>query len=191
VKRVYDAATGAASAPVSTPAAAAPAGGPQPPAPPATPARAVPGQGSTQKADLSPGAELKGLTTLGVVVEEPGSQATACGLTRDALDKAVSKPLADAGFKIVRNTDEDTYLYVNVMAASTGGTCVSHYDVTLYTHTTAALPYTTVPVLVQVELLHKAGMAGGAPAANTQSVIRGVSEAVDQFVTRIRQVNSK
>lgn len=155
-----------------------------------SPAASAP-QTSAPKADLTPGAELKGLTSLGVVVEEPGSQAVACGLTRDAIEKPVSQSLTTAGLRVVRNSDEDTYLYVNVMAATVGGACVSRYDATLYTHTTATLPYTTGPVLVQVELLHKAGMAGGAPAANAQAVVGAINDAVGEFVARIREVNSK
>lgn len=155
----------------------------------ATPSAAP--QTSAPKADLTPGAELKGLASLGVVVEEPGSQAVVCGLTRDAIEKPVAQNLSTAGLRVVRNSDEDTYLYVNVMAATVGGACVSRYDVTLYTHTTATLPYTTGPVLIQVELLHKAGMAGGTPAANAQAVVRAINDAVGEFVARIRDVNSK
>lgn len=187
VTRVYN----ASAAPAEPVKPARPAGPPAgAPLVPAT-APAAPQAAPAPKPDLTPGAELRGLTKLGVVVEGLGSQAVACGLAQDALDKAVSKSLSDAGLQIARNSDEDTYLYVNVMAATAGGTCVSRYDVTLYTHTTATLPYTARAVLVQVELLHKSGMAGGAPAANAQAVVRGVKEAVDQFVARIREVNGK
>jgi hypothetical protein len=101
-------------------------------------------------------------------------QAAACGLSQGTLETAVSKRLSDAGFKILRNSDEDTYVYVNVITTSLPtGFCVSRYDVFLYTYTTAKLSYQETPVLVQVSLLHKGGIAGGAPAAHAEGVLRG------------------
>jgi hypothetical protein len=69
------------------------------------------------------------------------------------------------------------------------GLCVSRYDVTLYTHTAARLSYTDSPVLLQVELLHKGGIAGGAPATHAAGTVKSVLEYVDQFATRIRAAN--
>jgi hypothetical protein len=137
-----------------------------------------------------PGAELKGLIKLGVVVEDLSPQAAACGLNQRTIEAAVSKSLSDAGFKVVENSDEDTYVYVNVITTSLPtGLCVSRYDASLETHTTAKLSYQDTPVLVQVSLLHKGGIAGGAPAGHAESVLRGVKQYVDQFATRIRDAN--
>jgi len=69
------------------------------------------------------------------------------------------------------------------------GLCVSRYDVFLYTHTTARLSYQAVPVLVQVSLWHKGGIAGGAPAAHADGVLRGAREYVDQVAMRVRDAN--
>jgi hypothetical protein len=144
---------------------------------------------TTQGAGL-PDAELRGLTKLGIVVEDLSPQAAACGLNQSAVETAVSKHLSDAGFTVRRNSDEDTYVYVNIITASlSNGLCVSRYDAFLYTHTTARLSYQQTPVLVQVSLLHKGGIAGGASAAHAEAVLRGVQEYVDQFSTRIRDAN--
>lgn len=133
-----------------------------------------------------PGAEFRGLKTLGVVVEDLSPQAAACGLTRAPIEAAVSKILSDAGFKIVRDSDEDTYVYVHIMTTSTpAALCVSRYDTFLYTHTTATLPYQSTPVLVQVSLLHEGGISGGAPGAHADAVVRNVKQHVEGFVTRI------
>ena len=145
---------------------------------------------SAQPFNQQPDAELKGLTKLGVVVEDLSPQAAACGLNQGALETAVSKRLSDSGFKVLRNSDEDTYVYVNVITSSlSNGLCVSRYDVFLYTHTTAKLTYQETPVLVQVSLLHKGGIGGGAAAAHAADVLRSVQEYVDQFATRIRDAN--
>jgi hypothetical protein len=137
-----------------------------------------------------PGAELKGLIKLGVVVEDLSPQAAACGLNQRTIEAAVSKSLSDAGFTVLQNSDEDTYMYVNVITTSLpSGLCVSRYDASLETHTTARLSYQDTPVLVQVSLLHKGGIAGGAPAAHAESVLRGVKQYVDQFAARIRDAN--
>jgi hypothetical protein len=163
-----------------------------PPSPaPASPAATTTGAGvPAQTFNQQPGAELKGLKKLGVVVEDLSPEAAACGLKQGTLETTVSKHLTDAGFTIVRNSDDDTYLYVNINTASLStGLCVSRYDVFLYTHTTARLSYQGTPVLVQVSLLHKGGIAGGAPAAHADGVVRGVQEYVDQFATRIREAN--
>ena len=145
---------------------------------------------SGQTFNQQPDAELKGLTKLGVVVEDLSPQAAACGLNQGTLETAVSKRLSDAGFKVLRNSDEDSYVYVNVITSSlSNGLCVSRYDVFLYTHTTAKLSYQETPVLVQVSLLHKGGIGGGAAAAHAAEVLRSVQEYVDQFATRIRDAN--
>ena len=88
-----------------------------------------------QTFNQQPDAELKGLTKLGVVVEDSSPQAAACGLNQGTLETAVSKRLTDAGFKVLRNSDEDTYVYVNVITSSlSNGLCVSRYDAFLHAH---------------------------------------------------------
>jgi hypothetical protein len=135
-----------------------------------------------------PDVELKGITALGVVVEDLSSQATACGLKQATLEATVEKGLTDAGFSVARNTDEDTYVYVNVMTMTPSpGFCISRFDVYVYTNTTATLSYQTVPVLVQVSLLHRGGIAGGGPAAHADSVMKGVKQYVDEFAARIKK----
>src|SRR5262245_18679536 len=137
---------------------------------------------ASQTFNQRPDAELKGLTKLGVVVEAMSPQAAACGLSQDALEATVSKRLSGAGFTIRRNSDEDTYVYVAASTTSlANGLCVSRYDVFLHTYTTAKLEYQDTPVLVQVSLLHKGGLAGGASAAHAEAVMRGVQDYVDQF----------
>jgi hypothetical protein len=175
------------------PADAAPPAGRSNAAPPLAPPPASP---SSQMPTLAPpiargpDAALKGLRRLGVVVEDFTSQENACGLKQAVMETAVGKILTDAGLQVIRNTDEDTYLYVHVLSATaSNGLCVSRYDVSLYTHTTATLTYQSGPVLAQVELFRKGGMSGGAPAAHAESVGRGVRQYVEEIAGRIRDVN--
>ena len=181
VRRVYER-TAPDSAPSTT---AAPPGAAPPPA--TFPASSLP---ATAAIDQRPDASLKGLTRLGVVVEGLGPDAAKCGLKPEAFETAVTKRLMDAGFAVVRNSDDDTYLYVNInTVTASAGLCVSRYDVTLYSHTAARLTHTASPVLLQVELLHKGGLAGGGPAVHPDSMLKSVLEYVDQFSTRIRNAN--
>jgi hypothetical protein len=201
VRRVYDPtrpedlAAPAAPAPGGGPlsrATAPPAGGspfeggaPGVPPSPGSSAPASPGPAGGA-IDQRPDAALKGLSRLGVIVEGLGAEALKCGLKPDALEAAVAKRLTDAGFRVVRNTDDETYLYVNVNTVTASGSlCVSRYDVTLYSHTAAALPHTPAPVLLQVELLRK----GGAPAGHGDGVTKSVLDYVDQFTTRVKGAN--
>ena len=140
--------------------------------------------------DQRPDASLKGLTRLGVVLEGIGADAAKCGLKGDVLEAAITKHLTDAGFRVLRNTDDETYLYVNInTVTASAGLCVSRYDVTLYSHATAPLAHTASPVELQVELLHKGGLAGGSPAAHADSVVQNVLEYADQFASRVRDAN--
>jgi hypothetical protein len=158
--------------------------------PPATAKSASAERLPDQTFNQQPDAELKGLTKLGIVVEDLSAQATACGLKQPALESTLSKRLSDAGFSVLSNSDEDTYVYINVKTTSvSNGLCVSRYDAFLYTHTTAKLSYQQTPVLVQVSLLHNGGIAGGSPAAHAEAVTRGLQEYVDQFSKRIRDAN--
>ena len=139
-----------------------------------------------------PDAELKGITVLGVVVEELGSQAVGCGLNQAAIEQTVTKVLTDGGLKVVRNTDEDTYFYVNVNSVSApGGLCVTRYDVALNTHTMAKLSYQTEPVLVEVSLLHAGGLAGGSAPGHAESVIKNVRQYAEQFLARMKAANGR
>jgi len=148
------------------------------------------GAGAPASFNQQPDAELKRLKNLGVVVEGLTQQAAACGVSQDPITAAVTKRLTDAGFNVVRDSDEDSYVYVQVMTSSVSNNfCVSRYDVTIYSHTTATLSYQDRPVLVQVQLLRKGGLTGGAPAVHGAGVVKGVEDYIDQFVTRIRDAN--
>jgi len=118
------------------------------------------------------------------------AQAVACGLNHDAIETAVSQRLTAAGFAVRRNSDEDTYLYVNLMTTTMpNGTCVSRYDAFLYTHATANLSYRDQPVLVQVSLMHRGGIGSSAATAHGAAVMRALESYVDLFVTQIRDAN--
>jgi hypothetical protein len=140
--------------------------------------------------DQRPGAELSGLKSLGIVVEDLSAQAIACGLNHDAIENALSKRLSDGGFAVRKNSDEDTYVYANVMTTSVSdGTCVSRYDVFLYTHATAKLSYHDQSVLVQVSLMHRGGIGSSASTAHAAAVVRGLQNYLDLFVTQIHDAN--
>jgi len=178
---------------------------PDPPPAPARPAAAgadpsgagVPAVGGVPAAggapatvDSRPDAELRRLSTLGVVIERLNSQASACGLTEKPIEEAVIKRLTDGGFTVKRDSDEDSYVYVEINTASvSNGLCVSRFDVSIMTHTAATLSYQDRPVLVLVQLLHMGGMAGGGPTAHAEGVLKSVQEYLDQFVTRIHGAN--
>ena len=183
-RRVYEPGveTAAATPPTAAPAASAP---------PATAAAASSLKPPAPEAfDARPGAELKGLKSLGVLVEDLGAQAVTCGLNQEVLETAVSKRLTDAGFSVRKNSDDDTYVYVNVISTGlASGTCVSRYDVFLYTHATAKLSYHDQPVLVQVSLIHRGGIGSSVPAAHAGAVGRGLEGYIDLFVTQIRDAN--
>jgi hypothetical protein len=53
----------------------------------------------------------------------------------------------------------------------------------------ATLSYQVAPALVQVSLLHKGGLTGGAPAAHGEAVTGGVKQYVDEFGARIKAAN--
>ena len=147
---------------------------------------ASPGAGTLQP----PGTELKGLSRVGVVVEDLDGKAAECGLNRGSIESAISKALSNAGLKLAMNADEDTYIYVNVMTTTMSmGFCVSRYDVSLFTHTTATLSYQSKPSLVQVGLLHKGGFSGGAAAQHASGVLQGITQYAEQFATQIRDAN--
>lgn len=179
-KRVYQSGVAETTAAATTPAAAGSSASPPPSAPPP----------SAGKFDERPGAELRGLKALGVLVEDLSTQAVGCGLNHDALESALSSRLSTAGFSVRKNSDEDTYLYVNVMTTNMpNGTCVSRYDAFLYTHGTANLSYHDQPVLVQVSLMHRGGIASSAPMSHAANVTRGLENYVDLFVTQIQAAN--
>ena len=166
---------------------------PQPPAQ-ADPARpmmpAVPSSAAPANLDQTPGAELKGLSALGIVVEDLGAEAASCGLRQDAIEAAAAKSLSAAGLKVLRNIDEDTYLYIRIVtAATTSGTCFSRYDALVYSYTAATLSFGSRPALVQVSLLNRGGLTASAAKGHGESVTRALTQYVDQFAAQIRDAN--
>jgi hypothetical protein len=164
---------GAASAPPST----------SPGVPDTTPHSARPSV-------LPPGSELRGLTTIGTVVEDLSAQGSACGLDRERIRTSIARILADAGFKTDRFGDEDTYVVVSIVTNRLpDGTCISRYDTSLVTQADVTLPYSKGLVAVQVPLLHEGGMAGSSPAAHAQAVMDALVKSVNRFVSQIRTAN--
>jgi hypothetical protein len=102
----------------------------------------------------------------------------------------MTKQLSDAGFTVRKNSDEDTYLYVNIMTASVGSaTCLSRYDAFLYTHAITKLSYRDRPVLVQVLLMHRGGMGSSAATAHAATIAQGLENFVGLFINQIRSAN--
>ena len=151
----------------------------------------APGQPARDTFDQRPGAEFIGLKSLGVLVEDLGPDAAACGLRRDAIEDALSKRLTAGGLSVRRNSDEDTYVYVNIITTRLpeSGTCVTRYDAFLYTHATARLSYRDRPVLVQASLIHRGGIGTSAAISHPSAVTRGLEGYVDLFVQQIRDAN--
>jgi len=160
------------------------------PGAPTPPSGSAPAASGGATAIQPPGSGLKGLSGVGVVVEDLDGKAAECGLNRAAIESAVSKVLSNAGLKVAVNSDEDTYIYVNVMTTTMAtGFCASRYDVSLFTHTTATLSYQSKPSLVQVALLHKGGFSGGSANQHAAGVLQGITQYAEQFATQIRDAN--
>jgi hypothetical protein len=151
---------------------------------------AVPASAAPANLDQTPGAELKGLSTLGVVVEDLGAEAVSCGLNQEAIAEAAAKSLSAAGLKVVRNSDEDSYVYIRVVtAATTTGMCFSRYDAYLYSYTAATMSYGSRPALVQVSLLNRGGMSASGTKGHGEAVMRTITQYVDQIAAQIRTAN--
>ncbi len=137
-----------------------------------------------------PDAELKGITTVGVLVEPLGPAATTCGFNHQALEQSLARMLADRGLKVVPHKDEDTYVDLRVETLNVQpGVCVSRFDTTVFTTTTARLSYQAQLVSVRVSLLHKAGLSGGGTVGHAANVLRTVEQQVDEFAARIKAAN--
>jgi hypothetical protein len=159
--------------------------------PASTPAQArASGASGPETFDQRPGAEFKGIKSLGVLVEDLGDASVACGLSHEAIENAVSRRLTDSGMTVRKNSDDDTYVYVNVITTSVAnGLCVSRYDAFLYTHATAKVSYHDQPVLVQVSLMHRGGIGSSAVAGHAMAVSRGLENYIDLFIAQIRDAN--
>ena len=154
------------------------------PTPPGVPDAAPP---SARPPVLPPGSELRGLTTIGTVVEDLSAQGKACGLDQEKIKTSIARILADAGFKTERFGNEDTYVLLSVLTSRLpDGTCVSRYDASLVTQADATFPYLKGLVAVPVQLLHEGGMAGGSPASHASAVMDALVKSANRFVSQIR-----
>jgi hypothetical protein len=136
---------------------------------------------------LPPGSELRGLTTIGTVVDELSAQAKACGLDQDRIRASIARILAEAGFKVDPLGNEDTYVLLSVVTSKLpDGACVSRYDTSLVTQADATLPYLKGLVALPVPLLHEGGMTGGPPASHGTAVMDALVKSTNRFVSQIR-----
>jgi hypothetical protein len=174
------AATTSSTATPPSPSAPASAGGaPAGASVPATPGARAP--------VLPPGSELRGLTTIGTVVEDLTSSAAACGLDQNKVKSVIAKVLGDAGFKTQPYGDEESYVEISIVTSKLAdGTCVSRYDASLVAQADATFPYLKGLVSVPVQLLHEGGMTGNAPATHGSAVTQALSKSVSSFVAQIR-----
>ena len=157
----------------------------------AAPNGGLPGAGSPAKPVLPrAGSEFTGLSRIGIVVEELSTQSVGCGLKREEVEASVAKPFADAGVKAIRNGDEDTYLYVNIMTSTLPtGMCISRWDWSISSTTDATLSYQRSPLLAQVLLARKGGLSGSMPPTHAADLLRGMSDGLTQIATIIRDAN--
>lgn len=140
---------------------------------------------------LPPGSELRGITTIGTVVDSLSAQASACGLDQTKIKASIARILADGGFKTQPLGDEETYVWVNIVTSRLAdGTCVSRYDASLMSQADATLPYLKGLVAVEVPLLREGGLSGGAPATHAKSVIDALEKSVKGFVTAIHNAGT-
>ena len=136
---------------------------------------------------LPPGSELRGLTTIGTVVEDLSAEGKACGLDQEKIKTSIARILADAGFKTERFGNEETYLFLSVVTSRLpDGLCVSRYDASLVTQANATFPYLKGLVAVPVQLLHEGGLAGGSPASHASAVMDALAKSASRFVSQIR-----
>ena len=134
-----------------------------------------------------PDAELRGITTVGVLVEPLGQPAATCGFSREMLEQALARALTGGGLKVVPHKNEDTYVDLRVETLNVqAGVCVSRIDTTVITTTPARLSYQSQPVAVRVSLLHAAGLSGGGVTGHAASVLRSIQQKVEEFASRIR-----
>ena len=85
----------------------------------APPGAAAPGSDQARESfDQRPGAEFRGIKDIGVLVEDLGSEAQACGLKHDTIEDALTRRLTMGGLNVRKNSDEDTYVYVNIITTA-------------------------------------------------------------------------
>jgi hypothetical protein len=103
------------------------------------------------------------------------------------LEQALTRMLTAGGLKEVPHKSEDTYIDVRVETLNVqAGVCVSRFDTTVFTTTTARLSYQSQPVPVHVSLLHAAGLSGGGVTGHSANVLRSIQQKVEEFTSRIR-----
>ena len=139
---------------------------------------------------LPPGSELRGLTTIGTVVEDLSAQGKACGLDQAKIKTSIARILADGGFKTEPFGNEDTYVAAQRRDEPAAG---RHVRVALRRIARDAgrrdVAVSEGLVAVQVQLLHEGGMAGGSPAAHASAVMDALAKSANSFVSQIRAAN--
>jgi hypothetical protein len=133
-------------------------------------------------------ASLKGLGTISLVVEDPGTAAQKYGLTAMRLQNEIREQLQRGGIAV--RQEADPYLYVQITVVEPGGTLPLAYAIQVTMMQEVALPrglnaHFQGPTWWQSSL----GIAGADRVS--QSVGGRVQEFIDQFIKAYRSVNPK
>ena len=133
-------------------------------------------------------ASLKGLGTISLVVEDPGTAAQKYGLTATGLQNEIQQRLQRAGIAV--RQEADPYLYVQVSVVDPGGSLPLAYSIQVTMMQEVALPrglnaHFQAPTWWQ----NSVGMAGADRVG--QSVSARVQQFVDQFIRAYQSVNPK
>lgn len=134
-------------------------------------------------------ASLKDISSLHVAIEPLDHDASACGLTTNALENWALKALVDHGLRPVARSNP--YLYVQVTTGQSPNLCVSNVRVAVRGSFAISGGHVSSPVTDVVSLIERSGMNWSRAYDHPDRIKKEVAELVGQVAAAIRKANDR
>jgi hypothetical protein len=134
-------------------------------------------------------ADLTGIRTVEMLIEEPSDEAQRCGITKVGLQTALAGPLLDTKVRVVPSAgDAIAYLNTVTMHLESRDACVTHIQIQLRTYGRAQTRFNAIPTSV-IELWTEGHLHFSSPTDHSRRVLETVKEMSHALATQIRLAN--
>jgi hypothetical protein len=131
------------------------------------------------------GVELKGLTHLGLLIEELDQDAQRCGVTRDLIRDAIAYTISSSKLKFSddNGSGPEIYVHVGALVQQQPAQCLSEVSLDVVNIQRVQLDYTDEPSrFVTIQLWHDVWLQVSIPEKHSQQVRSAIENATKKLV---------
>ena len=128
-------------------------------------------------------AGLRGLASFSLVIEELDRDASACGLTKEGIERAVMYPASSAKFQIEPLLPNYLYVVVSTMFLERYDECVSVISLRVRANQKVTLAFSGQETVAPIELWTRSGILASGRGLHAQRSSQTIEDLTKAFVT--------